>query len=57
VIGVQQLRQNVSIASKAGWKICQSADRTEVYFNTQAGGPSMDLFGISRQPRFMAVAA
>jgi hypothetical protein len=57
VIGVQQLRQNVSIAAKAGWKIPLSADRRELYFNTKAGGPSMDLFGISRQPRFMAVAA
>jgi hypothetical protein len=57
VIGVQQLRANVSIAAKAGWKIPLSADRRKLYFNTKAGGPSMDLFGISRHPRFMAVAA
>jgi len=57
VVGLQQLRRNVSFAGEAGWKKPHAPDRREFYFNTQAGGPSMDLFGISRQPRFMAVAA
>lgn len=57
VIGLQQLAPNVALAGKAGWQKTRAPARTRLLFHTHQGGPSMDLFGISRQPRFMAAAA